>query len=186
MREWIVRTVLPAMLVGAIGSGAVAAQQQRASPHETAKATVEGATITVDYGRPSMRGRKIMGELVPFGKVWRTGADEATTLTTDRDIRLGDLDVPAGKYTLYTIPGEQQWQVIVSRQTGQWGTQYDPKQDLGRTTAKVTKRDTPVEQFTISVDQGRSTAAGAPQMAGGVLRMAWETTEVSVPISVKK
>src|SRR5215217_3737422 len=82
---------------------AVAQAQAPKSPHETTKATIDGATITVEYGRPSVRGRKIMGELVPYGQVWRTGADEATTLTTDKDLQIGGTSVPAGKYTVYTL-----------------------------------------------------------------------------------
>lgn len=177
MRSWILGAAVSGLVIG----GAAAAQEQKAplSPRDTAKATVGGATVVVDYGRPSMRGRKIMGELVPFGKVWRTGANEATGFTTDRDIRLGTVEVPAGKYTLYTLPGEKEWQLIVSKQTGQWGTKYDEGQDLGRTAMQRQTLPSPVEQFTITVDQ--KDAGG-----GGALRMAWETTEVSVPIVVAK
>src|SRR6187399_1420151 len=107
---------------------AVAHAQAPKSPHETTKATIDGAAISVTYGRPSVRGRKIMGALVPYGTVWRTGADEATTLTTDKAIQIGGTSVPAGTYTLYTLPGESAWQLIVNKQTGQWGTEYDQKQ----------------------------------------------------------
>ncbi|HYR08943.1 MAG TPA: DUF2911 domain-containing protein, partial [Longimicrobium sp.] len=92
------------------------------SPRDTTEARVADARIYVDYGRPSMRGRPIMGALVPYGQVWRTGANEATTLVTDRALRVGGTDVPAGTYTLYTLPGESAWQLIINRQTGQWGT----------------------------------------------------------------
>jgi hypothetical protein len=141
------------------------------------KATIDGATITVEYGRPSMKGRKVMGELVPFGKVWRTGADEATTLTTDKELQIGGTIVPAGKYTLYTLPGQTDWQLIVNKQTGQWGTEYDQKQDLGRVPLKKTATSAPVEQLTISVDKNPA--------GGGLLRIAWENTALTAPITVR-
>lgn len=159
-------------LAASLGVAAGLQAQGRVSPHETTKGTVGGAAVTIEYGRPSMKGRSIMGGLVPYGKVWRTGADEATTLTTDKPITIGDLAVPAGKYTLYTVPGEQEWTLVVNKQTGQWGTQYDEKQDLGRTKMKVTALPAPVEQFTIAID-------------GGMLKMSWERTQASVPIAAK-
>jgi hypothetical protein len=177
MRVKSIGLLVAGLMVGA--AAFVPAQAQgRKSPHETVKATVDGATITIEYGRPSMRGRKIVGELVPYGKVWRTGADEATTLTTDKDLTIGELAVPAGKYTLYTLPGEQEWKLIVNKQTGQWGTAYDEKQDLGRVTLKKGASSSPVEQFTISIDKGAS--------GGGTLKLAWENTELTAPITVKK
>ena len=106
--------------------------QPPGSPHETAKATVGGANISIEYGRPYLRGRKIMGGLVPYGRVWRTGADAATTLTTSKDLVIGGTTVPAGKVTLYTLPGEDQWKLILNKQTGQWGTEYDQSKDLAR------------------------------------------------------
>ena len=160
------------------GTMAVAQAQAPKSPHETTKATIDGATITVEYGRPSVRGRKIMGELVPYGKVWRTGADEATTLTTDKAIQIGGTSVPAGKYTLYTLPGESSWQLIVNKQTGQWGTVYDEKQDLGRIPLKKGATAGPVEQLTISLDKNPA--------GGGVLKIAWENTELTAPVTVTK
>jgi hypothetical protein len=155
---------------------AVAQAQAPKSPHETTKATIDGATITVEYGRPSVRGRKIMGELVPYGQVWRTGADEATTLTTDKAIQIGGTSVPAGKYTLYTLPGANDWQLIVNKQTGQWGTVYDQKQDLARIPLKKAAAG-PVEQLTISIDKNPA--------GGGVLKIAWENTELTAPFTVK-
>jgi hypothetical protein len=124
-----------------------------------------------------MKGRKVMGELVPFGKVWRTGADEATTLTTDKELQIGGTIVPAGKYTLYTLPGQTDWQLIVNKQTGQWGTEYDEKQDLGRVPLKKTATSAPVEQLTISVDKNPA--------GGGMLRIAWENTALTAPITVR-
>jgi Protein of unknown function (DUF2911) len=157
---------------------AVHAQSQRQSPHESTKATLDGANIVVEYGRPYVKGRKIMGGVVPYGKVWRTGADEATTLSTDKAIQIGGAAVPAGKYTLYTLPGENDWQLIVNKQTGQWGTEYDKAQDLGRVPLKKSATSAPVEQLTISIDKNPS--------GGGVLKLAWENTELSAPITVAK
>src|SRR5258706_9218742 len=107
---------------------------KRPSPPASAQCKfADGKTISVDYSSPRAKGRKIFGGLVPFDKEWRTGANDATTFVTDADLMVGDLHVPAGKYTLYTIPGETEWTIIINKQTGQWGTQYDEKQDLGRT-----------------------------------------------------
>ena len=117
-----------------------------------------------------------MGELVPYGKVWRTGANAATTFKTETDVMLGDLAVPAGTYTLFTIPGEKEWTVIVNKQTGQWGTRYDETQDLGRTKMNVKKLTEPLETFKIAV---KPTAG-----KNGLLTLAWENTEASVPIVV--
>ena len=87
-----------------------------------------------------MRDRKIFGGLVPYGQVWRTGANSATSLKTDVDLTIGGAPVPAGSYTLYTIPTETGWKLIINKQTGQWGTDYDEKQDLARVDMKVTNR----------------------------------------------
>jgi hypothetical protein len=170
---------LTPILALAVSAGLMTAvHAQRASPHETAKATIDGATITVDYGRPYVKGRTIMGGLVPYGKVWRTGADEATTLTTDKAIQIAGAAVPAGKYTLYTLPGENEWQLIINKQTGQWGTQYDQAQDLARVPLKKSATSAPVEQLTIGIDKNPA--------GGGVLKIAWENTELTAPITVSK
>lgn len=156
-----------------------AAAQERpvASPRDTARMEVPGAMVYVDYGRPYMRGRKIMGGLVPWGQVWRTGANAATTLVASTDLRIGNVDVPRGKYTLYTLPAEDGWQLIVNRQTGQWGTQYDPEQDLARIPMRVTTLPEPVEQFTIQLDPGKD--------GNGEMALLWENTRASVPVVVK-
>lgn len=104
------------------------------SPPATAETTLAGKKITINYSAPSVRGRKIMGgDPVPYGKVWRTGANPATTLITEGNLKIGTLSVPAGTYTLYTLPDAQNWMLIVNKQTGQWGTVYNEDQDLGRT-----------------------------------------------------
>ena len=144
------------------------------SPPAKAEGTVGGHNITIDYSAPSKRGRAIMGGLVPFGKVWRTGANAATTLTTDGDLMLGSLHVPKGTYTLYTIPGEKEWTLIVNKQTGQWGTEYDEKQDLGRTTMIAKKTAETTETFVIAI---KPLAA-----KNGLLTFTWENTEAVVPV----
>jgi hypothetical protein len=107
--------------------------------------------------------------------VWRTGADEATTLKTDKPLRFGSLVVPAGTHTLWTIPGASQWQLVVNKQTGQWGTDYTASQDLGRVPMRVSKTAAPVEQLTVSV---ANTAAGA------TLRIEWGTTRAEIDFVV--
>ena len=155
-----------------------AAQQggQPLSPRDTARIELDaGKRVYVDYGRPSMRGRKIVGELVPYGRVWRTGANAATTLVTEADLRIGDAVVPRGTYTLYTLPSAEGWTLIVNRQTGQWGTQYDASRDLVRIPMRTTAVAQPVEKFTIMLEPGSARGTGT-------LAMAWERTRVSVPI----
>lgn len=146
------------------------------SPAAKAEATIGGKKLSVDYSAPSMRGRTIMGELVPYGKVWRTGANAATTLKSETGLMIGSLHVPAGSYTLFTIPGEKEWTLIVNKQTGQWGTRYDASQDLGRVKMNVKSLDRPVETFTIDIRPGTGKK--------GTLALAWEKTEASVPVMV--
>src|SRR5437016_4741708 len=118
-------------------SGAQQDKSQRPSPPATAEITLKNKKITINYSRPSMKGRKIVGGLVPYGQVWRTGANEATTLTTESDLNIGGTNVPAGKYTLYTLPSEGTWKLIINKQTGQWGTVYDESKDLARVDLKT-------------------------------------------------
>jgi hypothetical protein len=168
MRSFVIALLAAVALAGNLHA-------QRASPHETVSANVDGAKISITYGRPYAKGRKIVGGLVPYGQVWRTGADEATTLVTDKMLMLGSAHVEPGKYTLYTLPGENSWQLIINRQTGQWGTEYTKEQDLARIPMKVGKTGSPVEQFTIAI---------ADTPAGGELRLSWENTQVTLPFTV--
>lgn len=148
------------------------------SPRDSVVQVVGEARVVVDYGRPSKRRRKeIFGALVPYGVIWRTGANEATHLRTDRDLMIGKLRVPRGTYTLWTIPEREQWTLIVNRQTGHWGTEYDSTQDLGRVTMEVAPLEEPLEQFTIAIERSNGS---------GVLRMSWDTTQASIPIRVVK
>lgn len=158
-----------------------AAQQnknQRPSPPASADCTLAaGKTIHIDYSSPRMRGRKIYGGLVPWDKVWRAGANEATTFVTTADVTVGGKDVPAGPYTLFTIPNENKWTLIISKKTGEWGIPYPGEQfELTRADMQVSKLDSPLENFTISFDN-----------SGGActLRMDWETTRASIAISAK-
>ena len=164
----------------AVGLGLLAcafaaqAQTPRASPHDTVKAMLNGKAVTIEYGRPSLKGRGFGTELAPYGKVWRTGADEATTLVCEGDLMVGSLHVPAGSYTLFTIPEAGEWTLVVNKVAKQWGAfKYDEKMDLGRVKMKVAKTAAPVEQFTIALD-----AKGAM----GTLKMSWASVEASVAV----
>jgi len=153
-------------------------KSQRPSPPGTAEVTLHGKKITIEYGRPSLRGRK-METLTPDGQVWRTGANEATALATDADLNIGGANVPAGKYTIYTLPSEGTWKLIVNKQTGQWGTVYNKDQDLVRVDMQKSETSGLVEQFTISfVKKGNSDDTAD-------LVMEWETTRLTVPIKAK-
>ena len=147
--------------------------QNRKSPHESVSAKIGDSSVDITYGRPYAKGRKIVGGLVPYGEVWRTGADEATTLKTTGDLMIGDLAVPAGEYALFTLPTADGWKLIVNKTAKQWGAfKYDAAMDLGRTDMMVGKTGGAVEQFTIAVD-------------GGKIVMSWEMTQASVSIAAK-
>jgi hypothetical protein len=152
-------------------------KSKRPSPPGTAEVTLQNKKITIDYSRPSLKGRKVGQELAPYGKVWRTGANEATALTTEIDLTIGGAKVPAGKYTLYTLPSEGTWKLIINKETGQWGTKYDESQDLARVDMKKTALPQSVEQFTISFDKKSDTTAD--------LNLDWENTRVSVEVKAK-
>lgn len=154
-------------------------QQKPLSPKGDASLSfADGKKVTVTYSRPSVRGRKIMGGLVPYGKVWRTGANEATTFATETNLTVGGTQVPAGNYTLYTLPAENGWKLIINKQTGQWGTEYDEKQDLARIDLKKENAASPMEQFTIAFDKKGGDA--------GVMTLAWENTKLSVDVKERK
>jgi hypothetical protein len=152
---------------------------QRSSPPAKAECKFsDGKTISIDYSSPRMRGRKIFGELVPYGEVWRAGANEATTFVTNSNLILGGKEVPAGQYTLFTLPNPDKWMLIVSKKTGEWGIPYPGEQfDFARMEMKVAKIPSPVEDFKISFDQTGSACT---------LHMDWETTRASIDITQKK
>ncbi len=146
------------------------------SPPDTVRANVGGANISVAYSRPLKRGRVIFGNVVPWNQVWRTGANAATIFTTDKDLVFGTTVVPAGKYTLWTLPTPTGAKLIINSETGQWGTDYHQDKDFARVDLKMTKLQQPQEQFVIGV---------VPQDSGGVLRMAWDDREFSLPFTVR-
>jgi hypothetical protein len=162
----------------ALAGVALLAQQDKSSrPSPPAKAEcklADGKTVTIDYSSPRAKGRKIFGGLVPYGQVWRAGANEATSFVTSSDITVGGKAVPAGKYTIFTVPAEDKWTLVISKKTGEWGTAYPgPDNDLARVEMKVSKTPAPVENFTIAFDRSEG---------GCTLKMEWETTEASVDI----
>jgi hypothetical protein len=146
------------------------------SPRDSVRVSVGAAQVSVDYGRPTRRGRTIFGTVVPWNQVWRTGANAATGLTTTADLVIGGAEVPAGSYTLWTLPSPSGTKLIINKQTGQWGTVYDAAQDLARVDMTSETLPSPVEQFTIDI---------VPQGDGAVMRMSWDRTRFSVPITVK-
>ncbi len=182
--------VVAAELVASTPAMAQAAKKkrQRLSPHETITATIDGDELKLVYGRPytvkpgTSETRKIWGGLVPYGKVWRTGADEATLLTTDKPIEIRGYSLAAGTYSLFTVPNEDGTaKLIINKKTGQWGIPYNEESEkaneLARVDLKKIDLDKDVPQFTMAIEKGDS---------GGVLKMMWEKTEYSVNFTVKK
>jgi len=179
MRRACTHSVLALLSSSLLAGGVLAAAPQRASPHETIEGSIGPADLTIVYGRPYMRGRTIMGALVPYGRIWCPGADEATTLTTTRALNIGNLALDAGRYTLWMLPSADTWRLIVNKQTGQWHTQHDASQDLGRIDLEKRVLTTPVEQLTFAIEKdGGNTGAGA-------IVMRWEKTEVRAPVIVQ-
>ncbi len=158
-------------------AAAVHAQQPPLSPPETATVSLNGKAITINYGAPSMRGRKIVGQVVPYDSVWRTGANTATSFVTAGSLKVGSTTVPAGSYTIYTLPGASQWQLIINKQTGQWGTEYNQDKDLARIPMKGTALSSPQEKMSISFEntKGKTTE----------LHVRWENTDQSVAITAQ-
>ena len=151
------------------------AEAQRPSPPATAKCDLPGGkSVAADYSRPQMKGRKIFGGLVPYGQVWRAGANEATTFVTTADLVIGGKHVPAGSYTLFTIPDKDKWTLIISKKTGEWGIPYPEGFDLVRVDMKAGATSAPVESFTTAFDKDSN---------GCTLRMKWENTHVTVDIA---
>lgn len=154
------------------------APEKRASPHEKTSVTIAGKKLEIEYGRPFKKSRDIFGALVPYKEVWRAGADEATTLTTEADLTIGTLQVPKGTYTIFVVPNAKEWTFVVNKVAKQWGAySYDAKQDLGRAPMKTAPNATPVEQFTITLE------AQGPNKA--VLKMAWDKVSASVTLTGK-
>jgi DUF2911 family protein len=147
------------------------------------------ARITVDYGQPHARGRTIVGSsIVPFDAVWRTGANEATSLTTDVDLTIGGVAVPKGAYTLYTLPSRSGWKLIINKNTGQWGTDYLSEHDLARIDLRARQLREPLDSFSIWLvpDVTRNADGGITGgLSRGALRLAWADVELSTDWSVR-
>jgi hypothetical protein len=176
----------------ALSASPLMAQQKRVSPHETISTVIDGNRVTIVYGRPYTKdphtgeARKIWGGLVPYGQIWRTGSDEATLLITQKPISFGDTTIPAGAFTLWTLPNEDGTaKLAINKQIGQWGVgRGDPKQvydeslDVARINLKKDALDKPIDQFTMAIEKNPS--------GGGLLKLVWESTQFSVPFTVKK
>jgi len=180
MQKAFLSTIAVAALVLPV-SAILGQAKPRVSPHETVKQTIDGNEITIVYGRPYTKDpktgekRKVWGSLVPFEKVWRLGADEATLLTTQKDIEIGGKAIPAGTDSLCLLPhNDRSASLVVNKQTGQWGTKYDEKQDLVRVDMKGEHNTSSPDQLSIAIDKGAS--------GGGMIKVSWEGTQYSVDI----
>jgi Protein of unknown function (DUF2911) len=174
------RVIALATMVGLLSTVPADAQRpkrKRVSPHETVSAVVAGNEVKITYGRPyskNPRGtdiRKIWGSLVPYGKAWRLGADEATTIVLQKGIKIGDAAIPAGTYTLYLIPEENGGKLAFSKTVGKWGVPVDQKNDLVRVDVKREALSPALDQLAIAIDKGDN---------GGVLKFMWEDSQYTV------
>jgi hypothetical protein len=172
------KTAAVISVIAFLGSvGAIAASQRvRVSPHEIHEFDASGCHVTINYGRPSKKGRVIWGGLVPWGKWWMPGADEATIITTAKALVFGDLTMPAGEHTLYMWPDEKAPKLIISKDVGQFHTVYHPDRDLGRVDYVLTMIKEPVEEMTYLVEA---------RPGGGVLKLVWGDREYSAEFKVK-
>ena len=168
-------TVASTALTAQMGAAPGQPPKPMPSPPATASVTIAGGTIDIRYNTPQMRGRKIMGGLVPYGKVWRTGANPATTLITSVPLKFGALLVPAGTHTIYSLPSEDAWQLIINNQTGQWGLTYNQSMDLGRVPMLAKPMSAPQEGMSLSFENTTPTSTE--------LHMRWETTDRYVVIT---
>ena len=178
MRKQFAVSAVGCLTLGFMATLGSAQTDKAARPSPAAKAScvlADGKTITMDYSSPRAKGRKIYGGLVPYGEVWRTGANEATTFVTTADVMVGGTHVPAGSYTIFTIPNKDKWTLVISKKTGEWGTNYPgPENDLARIEMKASALPAAAENFTIAFDK---------TSGGCTLRIDWETTRASVEIS---
>ncbi len=167
--------------VESIGERLVVAERgtgpSQLSVRDTVRATIGGAALSVDYGRPLARGRTLLGNVIGYDRVWRTGANAATQLTTSAPITLAGLSLPAGTYSLWTVPHRTGVDLVVNKQTGQWGTEYRRSEDLGKAPMVSGSADPPVEKFTISLEP--------TDARHGTLAMAWSTFRWTAPVVVR-
>ncbi|HUG28330.1 MAG TPA: DUF2911 domain-containing protein [Gemmatimonadales bacterium] len=167
-----------AVVAGLILATTLSAEAQQPSPRDTVRATIGGANLMIDYGRPAMRGRDIYGALVPWNQPWRTGANQPTTLTTDQPIAFGNTVLPAGTHAIYTVPAPSAWKLIVMKEVPRWGIPYPGEaQDLFRVDMSVGPLSTPVEMLTLKLE---------PQGEGGVLTVEWDRTRATIPFTVRR
>ena len=169
MKQLLLATTL---ILATVGFATAQQKKTPLSPPAEATATIGGKAVSIKYGAPTVRNRKIFGGLVPFGEVWRAGANSATSLHTETDLMIGTLSVPKGDYTLYVLPTATEWMLIVNKQTGQWGTEYSQSNDLGR--VKMTLKAAPalVEAYKIT-------------LTATALQLEWENTIATIPVKAK-
>jgi hypothetical protein len=174
-------TAVAVLFVFALCLIASAQQDKNARPSPPAQAQCklsDGKTITTDYSSPRAKGRKIFGGLVPYGEVWRTGANDATTFVTTANLNVEGKDIPAGSYTIFTIPAQDKWTLIINKHTGEWGIPYKyQSEELARMPMQVASTPGPLENFTIAFNQGGSNCT---------LQISWESTQASVTFAEKK
>jgi len=178
MKKMRIRGLFPGIFLAPLAAAAIPIQAQVASPPASATCKfADGKTITVHYASPRMRGRKIFGDLVPYGEVWRAGADDATSFVPNANLIVGGKSVPAGKYTIFILPAPAKWTLIVSKETGEFGIPYPgEKYDFARMEMKVSKLPSSLENFTISFDQTGTSCN---------MKLEWETTRASIDIAEK-
>src|SRR5438046_1489854 len=175
------KTTLAILFILTLSVIATAQQDKGKRPSPPAQAQCklsDGKTITVDYSSPRMKGLKIFGDLVPYGQVWRTGANEATKFVTTAALSVEGKDVPAGSYTIFTVPAQDKWTLIINKHTGEWGIPYKyESEELARVPMSQSSTSSPVENFTIALDQTGNACT---------LQLSWENTQASVKFSEKK
>jgi hypothetical protein len=170
-RVFIILGIIAALLL--LGFFGLRFWTKSGSPEAEVVIDQDGFRVKVDYCRPYKKGRTIFGGLVPYGKVWRTGANEATIIELAQDVTIAGKPLNAGQYSLWTIPTPDKWMIIFNRETGQWGTNYNATEDVLRVPVSSRKHSLPVDQFTISFDA---------QKEGANMLLTWDETEAVVPI----
>lgn len=169
MKQLLITTTL---ILATVGFATAQQKKTPASPPAEATAMFGGKAVSIKYGSPSVKGRKIFGGLVPFGEVWRAGANSATALHTETDLMIGSLSVPKGDYTIYVLPSATEWMLIINKQTGQWGTEYSQSNDLGRVKMTVKAAPALVEAYKMT-------------LTATALQLEWENTVATVPVKAK-
>ena len=181
------RRLLSGLTVGLLVASAVLLQAQKTtdlktggggSPHVRTDWTIDGVNLSVEYGRPFLKARP-EAQMMPPGREWRTGADAATIITTDKPLKFGSVSLAPGTYTINTVPGEKEWQIVFGRleKPGQWGIPYQKQLEIGRTAMTVVRRAKPVENVTISIDDAAAN--------GAVLSVEWGTVSATVPFTIE-